>query len=110
MEPSAGTESQQTGAPAQESEPEPATDMPSTQESTEGGDAPEPAPAQKKEGFFARKKREFAEYLARKSMEAKQAEERENAKAGVMKADYLQPSFDTALKASKGTELLNRPK
>ena len=66
-------------------EPEPEEE--SSSEEKVGGELP------KKEGWFARKKREFLERQRAKQAEFQKAEERKNAKEAVMKTDYLAPSF-----------------
>ena len=67
--------------------PEPEPEEESSSEEKVGGELP------KKEGWFARKKREFLERQRAKQADFQKAEERKNAKEAVMKTDYLSPSF-----------------
>jgi hypothetical protein len=60
------------------------------------------AQSAKKEGFLARKKREAAEWLHKKNVEAKRQAEEAGAKPATVKQDYLNPSFETALKVKAG--------
>ena len=59
---------------------------------------PEAESERQKEGFLARKKRQFRESQQRKATR----EELANAREGFISADYLSPSFDSALAVAKG--------
>jgi hypothetical protein len=91
---------------AEEAAPEPAAEEAAPEPAAEEA-APEPAaeeakPATKKEGFFARKKREAAEWLHKKNVEAQREAEEAGAKPATVVKDYLTPSFDTALAVAAG--------
>jgi len=82
------------------------TERGAAQESEEkekvGGELP------KKDGWFARKKREFFERQRAKQAEFQKAEERKNAKEAVMKTDYLAPSFGASSVQYSGNCRLSR--